>query len=207
MTARRRGPLLALLALVLGGLAASDVASQEAALRRRLGRTVSIVVARATIPRGAAIRPGGLALRTVPARYAPRAAYARVGEVAGRRAAVVIPAGADITPALVAATAPQLRRGERVVAVDAAGDLRLLPPGTPVDVLATHVAPDGTGTTRVVLRDVVVASAERAEPDPGRATAARVTVGLQVTLRQALWLTTAQDGGDQLRVLPGRFDP
>ena len=73
MSRRRRALLLGGLALVLGGLAASNVAGREAALQRRIGGLVDVVVAREPIAAGAPIRRRGLAVRRVPERFAPAA--------------------------------------------------------------------------------------------------------------------------------------
>ena len=54
MSRRRRALLLGGLALVLGGLAASNVAGREAALARRVGGLVDVVVAREPISAGSA---------------------------------------------------------------------------------------------------------------------------------------------------------
>ena len=66
MSRRRRAALLLGLALVLGGLAASDVARREAALRAQLAPLVDVVVARGDLPAGRALRPDDLAVRRVP---------------------------------------------------------------------------------------------------------------------------------------------
>src|SRR3954449_13130777 len=75
MSRRRRGLLLAGLALLLGGLAASDVAGREAALDRRLGPSVEVVVAREALSAGERLTAARLAVRRVPARFAPRAGF------------------------------------------------------------------------------------------------------------------------------------
>ena len=62
MTRRRRAALLLGLALLLGGLAASDVAGREAALRRAVGPTVPVVVARTAIAAGAPLDARRLAV-------------------------------------------------------------------------------------------------------------------------------------------------
>ena len=59
MSRRRRAVILALLAIVLGGLAASDVAGREAALQRSLGTPVTVLVTREEVAAGDAARPGG----------------------------------------------------------------------------------------------------------------------------------------------------
>src|SRR6266540_7125993 len=101
MTRRRRAVALLGLALLLGVLAASDVAGREAALRRQLGPTVPVVVVRSPLGPGQRIARGSLARRFVPARYAPASALQDPAEAVGRRAGVPIAAGTDLDPALL----------------------------------------------------------------------------------------------------------
>ena len=77
---RRRAAVLLGLALVLGGLAASDVARRESAVRAQLGPAVQVVVARADLRAGRPVAAGDLALRQVPARYAPVGAAVPPGD-------------------------------------------------------------------------------------------------------------------------------
>src|SRR4051794_41960513 len=79
MSRRRRGLLLAGLSLLLGGLAASDVAGREAQLRRGVGPLVAVVVARSPLAAGARLTPDRLGVRRVPARFAPRGGFASAG--------------------------------------------------------------------------------------------------------------------------------
>ena len=159
MTPRRRAAALLGLALLLGVLAASDVAGREGALRRQLGPTVPVVVVRAPVAAGQRIARSALALRRVPARYAPAGAVADPDAAVGRRAAVAIAPGADLHPALLAVPAqpaasagPALARGERALDVLALAEAEAVPAGTRVDVLVTDDAPGGaTGATRMVL--------------------------------------------------------
>src|SRR5205823_10892561 len=135
MSRRRRGLLLAGLSLLLGGLAASDVAGREAQLRRGVGPLVDVVVARSPLAAGARLTPDRLGVRRVPARFAPRGGFASAGALAGQRVRAALPAGADITTAALARApvgpggAP-LRRGERVADVLAVAPTAALTPGT-----------------------------------------------------------------------------
>jgi pilus assembly protein CpaB len=207
VTRRRRAALLLGLALLLGSLAASDVAGREAALRRSLGDPVPVVVARTRLPAGARLDARRLAIRRVPARYAPAAAYASVAALAGARAAAPIAAGADIVPAAVddgsrAAGAP-VRPGERVAELVALGSPDLVHAGGRVDVLVTRERGDGAGSTTLALEDAeVLAAAPAAEGAADGAAGPRVAVSLRVTLRQAVYLAAAQSFARELRVLP-----
>ena len=215
MTRRRRAAVLIGLSLVLGALAASNVSGREAALRREVGPAVPVLVARHPLAADARLHPGVLAVRRVPARYAPAGAYRSPAEVAGLRAAVAIPAGTDLEPALVddgtraaGAGGPALRDGERVAQIVAIGSARALGPGAHVDVLVTRDGPgggDAAGSTTLALEDVEVLAAAGAPS--GAATSAdaglpRVALELRVSVRQAVYLAAAQSFARELRVLP-----
>jgi pilus assembly protein CpaB len=203
---RRRAFVLAGLALLLGGLAASDVAGREAALEQRLGPTVPVVVARGPIAAGARMSPRDLAVRSVPARFAPQGSFAAPAELAGQRAAAAIPPGADVTAAALAdpaappAGAP-VRRGERVAEVVAAGPPGVVVPGARVDVLVTREPrPGAPGGTDLALQDVEVLAAA---PVPAESAGPpRIAASLRVTLRQAVYLAAAQSFARELRLLP-----
>jgi len=201
MSRRRRGALLAGLALLLGALAASDVAGREAALRRGLGPVVEVVVARDSLAAGTRLTPARLAVRRVPARYAPRGGYADADALAGQRLHADVPAGADITTASLAAErtdagAGTLRAGERAADVSAVTPGTPLAPGSRVDVLVTREARDaGRGATTLAL-----AGAEVLAVRPG--TDGHVLASLRVTVRQAVYLAAAQSFAREIRLLP-----
>lgn len=214
MTRRRRAAVLIGLALILGALAASDVAAREAALRRQIGPAVPVLVARSAIPAGRRIAPRSLAVRRVPARYAPAGALRSPEEVVGLRAAVAIAAGADLDAAMLddgsgdaLPAGPALRPGERVAQVVAVGALQATPPGARVDVLVTREPSGGSsgGSTTLALEDVEVLSAA---PAPRAGAAAddsglpRVSLEVRVSVRQAVYLAAAQSFARELRVLP-----
>jgi pilus assembly protein CpaB len=213
MSRRRRAAILIGLSLILGALAASDVSGREAALRREVGPAVPVLVARTGLRAGARIDPRALAVRRVPSRYAPAGAYRSPAEVTGLRAAVAIPAGADLEPSLVddGSTAagpagPALRSGERVAQIVAIGPAQSLAPGARVDVLVTREgAGDAAGATTLALEDVEVLSARRAPEAGGNGPDAglpRVALDLRVSVRQAVYLAAAQSFARELRVLP-----
>jgi pilus assembly protein CpaB len=207
MTRRRRTAVLLGLALLLGGLAASDVAGREAALRRAVGPTVPVVVVRTRLAAGAALDARHLAIRHVPARFAPAVAYASTGALAGTRAAVALQAGEDVVPSAVddgtrAAGAP-VRPGERVADIVARGSAALIRPGGRVDVLVTRERGDGSGMTTVALEDAEVLAAHAASGGDDAETAGdRVAASLRVTVRQAVYLAAAQSFARELRLLP-----
>jgi len=207
LTRRRRALALTGLAILLGALAASDVAGREARLRRGLGPTVAVLVARRDLAAGDPLDPRRLAVRRVPARYAPGDAFRSPQDVAGLRATVQIPQGADVSSALVGdgaeAAGAAVRPGERIADVVATGSPELVTPGSHVDVLVTRAGADGTaGSTTLALEDVEVLSAAPAAGAAGDAGTRRVAVSLRVTLRQAVYLAAAQSFARELRVLP-----
>jgi pilus assembly protein CpaB len=204
----RRAAILLGLALLLGGLAASDVAGREAALRRAVGPTVPVVVVRGRLAAGDAFAARHLAIRRVPARFAPAMAYGSTSALIGARAAVALGAGEDVMPSSVddgtrPAGAP-VRPGERVAELVARGSVALIGAGGRVDVLVTRERGDGSGATTVALEDAEVLAARAAPADDGGAGAAgdRVAVSLRVTVRQAVYLAAAQSFARELRLLP-----
>jgi pilus assembly protein CpaB len=218
---RRRAIALTILSVVLGALAVSDVAGREAALSRRIGPTVPVVVARVDLPVGAALTARTLAVRDVPARFAPAAAYRSPGQLRGLKAVAAIPAGTDLTAPMlrdpVAAAAQDaaaddaagqglLRPGQRVAELVARGDARLLGPGSRIDLLVTREGADGNGDTRLALQDAeVLAAAPAPEDDSGTGHRGdggpRVALSLRVSLSEAVALAAAQNFAKELRVL------
>ncbi len=206
MTRRRRAVLLAGLALLLGALAAADVAGREAALRARIGAPVTVVVAARDVGPRAVVRPAMLALRTLPARYAPGLAFARPEQLAGQRAAVALPRGSVITRPMIEDPAqpppgPDLRRGERVAELIARGSPALVVTGGRVDVLVTREHADGAGETTLALEDAEVLAAAPAPAGEDAEAGERVRVSLRVSLRQAVALAEAQNFAREIRVL------
>jgi pilus assembly protein CpaB len=205
MSRRRRAVLLGGLALVLGGLAASDVTARDAALRRRLGLPEPVVVAGRDLRPGDPLDARHLAVRTVPQAYLPRDHYTSVLTLTGRTAAVPVRRGTDISSALVATGAlgggAPVTAGQRVAEIVAQGSARLIVPGGRVDVLVTRETSDGRGATTLALQDAEVLAAVRAPAQPSDPTA-RVALSLRVTLHQAVYLAAAQSFAKELRALP-----
>jgi pilus assembly protein CpaB len=204
---RRRAVVLLGLALVLGGLAASDVARREAAVRAQIGPPVEVVVARADLRAGQALKPGDLALRHVPRRYAPVGAATVPETLIGRELAAAVPRGAYLGTGQLATDATvvgaPVRKGERAAEVVGLGAPALVIPGARVDVLVTR---DGDGTaaagTELALEDVEVLAAR---PAPGGARddgAERVAATLRVSVDEAVYLAAAQSFAREVRLLP-----
>jgi len=204
---RRRAVLLLGLALVLGGLAASDVARRESALRAELAPLVDVVVARRDLSAGRRIAPADLARRPVPARFAPAGAAGAPPELlAGGRLAVPVAAGDPVGPGLLEPAAPPpgagVERGERAAEVVAAAAPGSVAAGARVDVLVTRDR-GGAGATELALQDVEVLAVRAAPADgePRRAGGSSVAATLRVTVRQAVYLAAAGAFARELRLL------
>jgi pilus assembly protein CpaB len=212
MSRRRRAVLLLALAALLGTLAASDVARRESALREAVGPPVPVVVAARDLRAGDRLDGRALGVRRVPARYAPREAFATPAALAGARTAVPVAAGTDLAPALVddgTRPGPPVAPGERVAELVAHGSPDLVGPGGRVDVLVTRDRGPDRGETTVALQDVEVLAARAA---PAGEDGPRVAVRLRTTLRQAVFLAAAESFAREVRLLPraagdaGRLD-
>jgi pilus assembly protein CpaB len=198
-------------ALLLGALAASEVAGREAEIEQRVGSPVKVVVAIKPIPRGQAIEAAMLALRELPEKFAPDQSFADADQLIGARAAVTIPAGADLQPALLqgadaGAGGALVAAGanERLARVIVVGDADEITPGSRVDLLITRDTANGSATTRVGLRDaeVVEAAPASAVAEGSSAGLPRVALTLRVSLEQAVLLAEAQSAARELRALP-----
>jgi pilus assembly protein CpaB len=201
---RRRGALLLGLALALGGLAASDVARREASMRAQLAPLVTVVTAGRDLEPGHALGASDLALRSVPARYAPVDAGAPPEELLGRTLAAAVSRGGyvgagQIEREAVSAVAP-VRRGERAVEVTGLAPADLIAAGARIDVLAIPER----GAAQVALEDVEVLEVKPAEARDGPAAGSppRIAATLRVTVRQALYLASLETRPGVLRLLP-----
>jgi pilus assembly protein CpaB len=214
-TRRRRALVLVSLSIASGGLAASHVRARVQAVERSVGPLVPVVAAAQDLPAEAKLRTRDLEVRRVPRRFAPPDALTTPAEAVGLRTAAPLGAGAYVTAGQVEGgggrppSGAPLRRGERAVEVAVAGGQALAAAGltgTRVDVLISSEPRDGEGRTMLALENVELlglregtameegASAERASPS------ARAT--LRVTLRQAVFLTAAQNFAREVRLLP-----
>jgi pilus assembly protein CpaB len=204
---RRRAIVLLGLALVLGGLAASDVARREAAVRAQLGPAVDVVVARTDLAAGRAVAEGDLAVRRVPVRYAPVGVATVPETLIGGRLAAAVPRGGYVgagqleTEADVAG--PPVRKGERAAEVVGLGAPDLIVPGARVDVLVTRDGEGGAAAgTELALEDVEVLAARAAGPAAREDGGKRVAATLRVSIRDAVYLAAAQSFAREVRLLP-----
>ena len=120
--------------------------------------------------------------------------------MAGLRSTTALPRGSYVTVSRLrderAERSPgALRRGERAVEVGVAGGASLggAPPGSRVDVLVSSEPGGGAGRTVVALESVELLGLREAG---GRSRAT-----LRVTLRQAAYLTAAENFASEVRLL------
>ena len=216
---RRRALVLLSLALASGGLAASEVSQRVQAVEASVGTPVPVVVARKALRADQRLGSRELAVREVPARFAPADALARVGDAAGLRTAVAVAPGSYLTAGHLqggrGGGGSSLRAGQRALELSVAGGEALAGvagPGTRVDVLVSTEARDGQGRTFLALERVELlglrASAADAAVAPGpddgggAADAASAVATLRVSPRQAVYLTAAQNFAREIRLLP-----
>lgn len=194
------------ISLLLGGVAASQVAGREAEIERRVGPAVPVVVAARPITRGARLVPEDLALRHVPESYLPRGSFSRPQELAGTRAAVAIPAGADLQAPMVERELPDgpAVAGGRVVRLVVVGSAAEMPPGSQVDILITRETGSGASRTEVGLRraEVIESRPAPAEAEGPGSGLPRAQLAIRATVAQAVLLAQAQSGARELRALP-----
>jgi len=205
---RRRGLLLISIALASGGLAASQVHEQERRASERLGPAVPVLVATRDLPAGARVTGDAIGRRLVPARFVPPDALRSTEAVLGARTSAPMVRGGYLTAAVFAGDAARqgsaLRRGERAVTVDVAADAGLAEavPGARVDVLvSTETGPAG-GRTTMALAGAELLRVEEGGRSPDPPDGPTVLATLRVSLRQAIYLTAADNFAREIRLLP-----
>jgi pilus assembly protein CpaB len=208
--------LLLSVALASGGLAASQVQERERSVAAQVGQAVPVLVAARDLRAGARVSPRALVVRRVPARYVPRDALASASGVVGARLAVPVVAGGYLSAGVFEGPNNEHRggggvgRGWRAVSVEVRGATGLAP-GSRVDVLVSTESGAGGGRTLVALAGAELmrleAGVSDAAPPDGTATGAPATGGptalatLRVTLRQAVYLTAADNFAREIRLL------
>ena len=224
---RRRAVLLLALALACGGLAASQVSGRVAEVESAVGSPVAVVVAARDVAAGATPRERDLAVREVPRRFVPPDALGSLGDAAGLPLAAPLASGSYVTAASIgpvggggapsSGLAPRpLRRGQRAVEVAVAGGAALssvASPGSRVDVLVSTEPAAGPGASFLALENVELldlggggggAAPIASEAGPAAAAEPGTTTNatLRVTVRQAVYLTAAQNFAREVRLLP-----
>jgi pilus assembly protein CpaB len=204
---RRRGLVLVAVALTSGGLAASRVHEREQRAANALGPSVDVLVAARDLRAGALVARDSVGIRRVPARFVPPGALGSPAGVVGGRVAAAVPVGGYITAtAFEGGPMPErgsaLRRGERAVTVEVAGGSAIaeLSPGARVDVVVSTETGAGGGRTTMPLAGVeLLRLGDAAARDPSKGATALAT--LRVSIRQAIYLTAADNFGSEIRLL------
>ncbi len=209
---RRRGFLLLALSLARGALAAAQVNGHVSSVERRAGPMVPVAVALRDLRAGARLKPGDLAVRRVPATYAPRGTLPSASEAVGGRLGAPLAAGGYLTAQLLGAQGAQggrpLQRGERALELAVTGGraLNAATPGVRVDVVVSTEPRDGPGRTFVALEGVELLALREGSPgrdaDNGAARVATATATLRVSLKQAVYLSAAENFAREVRLLP-----
>jgi pilus assembly protein CpaB len=217
---RRRGLVLLSLALASGGLAASQVHQRERQVEAQVGPLVDVLVAARDLPAGARLGSGSLARRQVPARFVPPDAFTTPAGVTGARTAAALAAGGYVTAAHLrepgdgapGGAGSGLEDGERAleVAVSGGSALAQAAVGSRVDVVVCTESREGAGRAFVALEDVELlglratggaSAVETGEAVGAAGATADATAVLRVTLRQAVYLTAAENFGREVRLL------
>jgi pilus assembly protein CpaB len=213
---RRRGLLLVSIALASGGVAASEVRDREQRAADELGPEVEVLVAAHDLRTGTRIGRDALALRRMPARFVPPGALASAAGVVGAQVAVPVRAGGYLDAGLFASSESDrggggIRRGERAVTVQVAGGAALagLAAGARVDVLVSSESGAGGGRTVMALAGAELLrlgeAVTGAYPDSDAAEASTGPTSLatlRVSVRQAIYLTAADNFAREIRLLP-----
>lgn len=209
------------LSALCAGLAASLVNDYAREVRAQVGPLAEVAVVRKAIPRGKTLtsRNVGVYLtrRRVPERFVPPDSFRLPGDAVGLRALTPVPTGSYAGGAALAPATDRADRsatyesgGARLVEVPIAGAsaLReLLRPGARVDVLITSERGAGGPHTYLALQRIELVGLRAGEAGSVSAGAqdaqeADTVATLQVTLRQAVLLTAAQNFARELRLVP-----
>ena len=164
-----------------------------------------MLVAARNLEPGHPIERGDLRVREVPERFAPPDALARAEEANGAEPRSGLARGAYVTASALAlgtSEAPGgLRRGERAVEVAVAGGDGAAPGGR-ADVLVSTGGRSFLALEDVEVLDLSEGVGGQAADGEGAAAAATAIATLRVTLRQAVYLTAAQNFAREVRLLP-----
>ena len=212
MTRRWRGVVILGLAAICAGLAASSVDRYADDVAAQVGPLRPVVVASRDLPRGTLIgvttARNNLALRQVPARFAPASALQMPTQAVGYRTLVSLAVGDYVGESQLGIERKRPTRGRRFagrlmeVAVTGATDIApALRPGAVVDVLVTTDGSGRTPRTYLALQRVELvgfrSDGARSDSSDNHATAT-----MRVTLRQAVTLTAAQNFAREVRLVP-----
>jgi pilus assembly protein CpaB len=202
---------LLLVAVTIGGLAAvsarSYLAHQMQAIEATAkGKTVTVIVAKRDLAKGAVLSADNMALRPIPVEYAHSAALLPddFERVDGQRLGYPVKSGEMILWGLMEThRAPtfsaHVTSGRRAmtVPVDEINSISgMLEPGDSIDLLAT-IDRNGRKTTFPIMQNVeVMATGQRSQDDPKSGGPRQYsTVTIDTSPEQARLLIAARDGG------------
>jgi Flp pilus assembly protein CpaB len=210
---RRTRALVFLVAAIICALLAALVAGHyRSRLEGRYGPLRPVVVTTTELPAGEPIdvqRIGSaLAVRRVPASFAPPGVLVHPADALGRAPSATIPSGSYVldvqlaVPHAEATPRPGVGQGLRPLEVSVAGAQALTVGGSPeggqVDVVVSRQAGLGrTATARIAVSRVKLLALQ-SPAGPGESWSAT----LAVTEQQALSLIGAQSAGREIRLLP-----
>lgn len=213
MSRRTRALLFLVAALICALLAAMVAGRYRSRVEARYGPLRAVVVSTAELParQPIAIEDVGslLAVRRVPASFAPPGTLVRPADALGRSPTATIPSGSYVLGAQLAVPRPDHRhtsgvgQGLRPVEVAVAGAEALTigdgsPEGSRVDVVVSRQAGLGRSASARITATNVTLLALQSPPGPGEGWSAT----LAVTEQQALSLIGAQSAGREIRLLP-----
>lgn len=213
MSRRARAAAFLFAAIACAALAASVAGRYRASVESQYGPLRPVLVASAELPPGRVIGPAEasneLAVRRVPASFAPPGALRRPEDALGRAPGATIPAGAYVLGSQLAVPSPgpppspAAADGLRPVQVAVGGAEALVvggadPAGSRVDVVVAQQGGLGNRARTFVAADAVKLLALRGPQGPGEGWSAT----LAVSRAQALSLIAAEAGGREIRLLP-----
>jgi Flp pilus assembly protein CpaB len=210
---RRRAVAFGVAALVCAGLAANVATRYRSSVEAQYGGLRPVLVATSELAAGQPIGPkeiaGALAVRRVPARFAPPGSLRRPQDALGQAPGVTIPAGSYVLAAQLAVPSPEppptpgAAHGLRPVQVEVTGAEALLvggasPEGTRVDVVVSRQSGLGDDARTYIAAEDVQLLALRGPKAAGEGWSAT----LALSRDQALDLIEAEAGARQIRLLP-----
>jgi len=210
---RARAAAFGVAALACALLAVKVATGYRASVEAQFGELRPVVIAASELPAGKLIDPAqartALAVRRVPARFAPPGALRRPEDAFGRAPGTTLPAGSYLVDAQLAVPAPEpaptpsTGPGRRPLQVAVVGAEALLvggasPEGSRVDVVvASRSGLGNRARTQVAAERVRLLAL-----NPGKGAGEGWSATLAVTREQALDLIEAEAASRQVRLLP-----
>jgi pilus assembly protein CpaB len=210
---RTRALAFLLAAIVCAAFAAALAGRYRSGVAAQYGGLRPVLVAVAELPADRPIGPAeakrSLAVRRVPAKFAPPGALRRAGDALGRAPAAPLPAGSYVLDAQLVVPRPErpavptAGSGRRPVQIRVMGAEALTlggasPEGSRVDVVVAEQAGLGRSGRTYVAASGVRVLALSGPPGPGENWSAT----LALTRDQALELIGAEGGAREIRLLP-----